>query len=185
MRWLLALCAIIATCGILVIAARPSSTDQARSSHDLAKAYVLAAEGVRWQKIYYSMRGHYGQMYELRDSLADLREMSTDVKIEMFALHANTTLDNTGVFLVASPNGSGVECAALLDQDLPDWAPHTDSVRYETMHRYYSGAPWERLKPDGEVTCRKTSFPWPLLHWAGAGYFSLDDMIDALRSAGG
>lgn len=99
-------------------------------------------------------------------------ELSRDVELR-------TSPDGKAYLAEARVSDYGVECAMYQRQSAGALATNADAP---FMSKVFDMLGWPNDL--SAILCRRTAFPWPLLHWAGLGYLSSAEVSRGLRSGG-
>jgi hypothetical protein len=144
----------------------------------MAMAKLVAAG--TWEDMYYAQSGKYGSLYEVREALPRLRSASIlDWNDVSRGVEVRTSVDGSAYLVVAREQEYGIECAMYERKSTDVLATNADAP---FQSQVYDMQGW----PDdlSAIECRRTRFPWPLLHWMKSGYLSSDEVSSGLRSVG-
>lgn len=170
---------LVSTIALVVIALsvvwlafmKPSEGDRERELIALGEAFSALDDASTILEQYYEREREYAWLHEIFQaypSWEDELELTRRLRIDI-----RTSMDHQAAFVLADySRHGGVACARLLVDD------RAAAPRHPTMRKVDTPA-WH-LKPP-LLECRRTGFPWALLHWAGAGYFDVEEMEEAIQ----
>jgi hypothetical protein len=181
-RVLIAFASIVMAVTLLYLALfREGAAEKDRLIEGAQMATLKLATVGSWEDQYYSQQGKFAWLYEVRNSLPHLESMSVMDWMDVGrGVEVRTSIDGKAYMVEASVPEFGVACAMYQRRDAAVLATNADAP---VTSRIYDMLGWPNDL--NAIDCRRTRFPWPLLHWAGAGYLSSDEVMSGLRAVTG
>ena len=176
-RWVGAGAAVVCAMALSYLALRTTPEQQAQLEEGAQLATIRLMAAAVWEDQYYLTRNKYGWMHEIRDALPDVEALSV---LETRHIDLSTSADGAAFLAIASDDDGRVSCAMYQRGRREADATNANAPLTSKIYRTEG---W----PDdlGTVQCRRENMPWRLLHWAGLGYMSGDQVSSALRDAAG